>query len=228
MAKKIIPAQFHDKNTHELSFEEMAFVHLSLQSILTKDKHLKSTLMFIYENINHALHIDHAKQLMPYLSLCAILDQLGICYNNKDKTEPKFKNGLKRCLYHFANIDENDEIIDTLYAFRNGLLHNISLTSYDTHNKKHYIFTFNNKIEAVYQKAESIWLDGNYADLDGNFKKYVTHINTKKFTDLVYNCIKCAEKLNEESKLELRLSGGVIQLYFDYIRSLPIINDNNN
>lgn len=222
MEQRIISSNFQEKNVDELSFEEMAFVHLSTRSsnYHVKNAVLRSTLSFVYQNIQHSLNYEYSKQLVPYLSLCAILDQLGICYNRKDKAEPKFENGIKRCLVYFGEFDEDDEIINTLYALRNGLLHNISLTSVDKFKDNHYIFRYNQKIEDVYQKAEEKW-DGNYETLDGNRDKHETHINVDKFKDLVYRCIERASELNQNSQLELRLSGGVRQLFFDYIRSIP-------
>lgn len=222
MEYNITPNKLRDKKIDELSVEEMAFIHLSTSysPISIKNAVLRSTLSFIYQNIQHSLSFEYSKQLMPYLSLCAILDQLGICYNRKDKPEPKFENGIKRCLVYFGEIDEDDEIINTIYALRNGLLHNISLTSIDKFKDNHYIFRYNKEIENVYQKAEEKW-DGNYETLDGNRDKYTTHINVEKFRDLVYNCIQKADDLNQNSQLELRLTDGVRQLFFDYIRSLP-------
>lgn len=221
MEYNITPHKLQDKMLDELSFEEMAFIHLSTSysPISVKDAILRSTLSFIFQNIQHSLSFEYSKQLMPYLSLCAILDQLGICYNRKDRTEPNFENGIKRCLVYFGEVEEDDELINTLYALRNGLLHNISLTSIDKFKGNHYIFRYNKEIETVYQKAEEKW-DGKYETLDGNSDKYTTHINVEKFKDLVYKCTQRADDLNQNSLLELRLSGGVRQLFFDYIRSL--------
>ena len=83
------------------------------------------------------------------------------------------------------------------------------------------------EIENVYQKAEAKW-DGHYETLDGNCDKYTTHINVERFRDLVYKCIQKADDLNQNSDLELRLSGGVRQLFFDYIRSLDKIKTTAN
>ncbi|MDF3078001.1 MAG: hypothetical protein K0S09_1890 [Sphingobacteriaceae bacterium] len=223
MEYNITPGNISNKNVDELSVEEMSFVHLytNYSPISVKNAALRSTLSFIHQNIQHSLNFDYSKQLMPYLSLCAVLDQLGICYNRKDKEEPRFANGIKRCLVYFGEIEEDDEIIDTLYALRNGLLHNVSLTSKGQYNDKHYIFRYNNEIEGVYQKAEKEW-DGIYETLDRNRELYTTYINVEKFRDLVYTCIRKAEDLNQDSMLELRLPGGARQLFYDYIRSLPI------
>jgi hypothetical protein len=223
MEYNITRAKLQEKWINELSFEEMAFVHLdtSYSPITVKNANLRSTLSYIYQNIQHSLYNEYSKQLIPYISLCAILDQLGTCYNRKDKVEPKFENGIKRCLVYFGEIEENDEIINALYALRNGLLHNISLTSNDKFKNKHYIFRYNKEIENVYQKSEEEW-DGSYETLDGNREKYTTHINVEKFRDLVYKCIQKADDLNQNSLLELRLLGGIKQLFFDYIRSISL------
>ena len=221
MEYNITPQKLSDKHIDELTIEEMAFVHLSTSytPITVKDAILRSTLSFINQNIQHSLSFEYSKQLMPYLSLCAILDQLGICYNRKDRPNTKFGNGIKRCLVYFGEIDEDDEIIDTLYALRNGLLHNVSLTSKAKYGNNHYIFRYSEDIGNVYQKADTKW-DGSYETLDGSREKYTTLINVVKFKDLVSRCIQKADDLNQNSLLELRLSGGVKQLFFDYIRSV--------
>jgi hypothetical protein len=219
MEYNITPNKLKDKNIDELTIEEMAFIHLSksYSPISVKNAQLRSTLSFIYQNIQHSLSFEYSKQLMPYLSLCAILDQLGICYDRKDKTEPRYDNGIKRCLVNFGGLDENDDMISILYALRNGLLHNLSLTSNDKFKNKHYLFGYSSEIENVYKKSEKIW-DGNYDTLDGNREKYTTQINVEKFRDLVYQCVQNANDLNQQSLLKLRLTGGVKQLFIDYIR----------
>lgn len=211
-----------EKNIEQLTFEEMAFVHLntSYSPILVKNGLLRSTLSFIHQNIQHSLVFDYSKQLMPYLSLCAILDQLGSCYDRNDKPNHKYTNGIKRALVNFGELNENDDMIDVLYILRNGLIHNVSLTSYDKFNKKHYIFRYNSDIESIYQKAEVNW-NGDYEALDNNREKFVTHINVEKLRDLVFNCVQKAYDLNQTGNLVLRLQGGVRQLFYDYIQLFP-------
>ena len=215
--------QLLTKRIDELTFEEMAFVHLSTSNspIFVKNYQLRSTLSFIYQNICHALVNDASKQLMPYLSLCAILDQLGICYDRIDRTKPRFDNGIKRALVNFAELEQNDKLINVLYALRNGLLHNLSLTSFDKFKNKFYKFRYNNEIEHVYQDAEMEW-NGNYETLDIDPEKYTTHINVEKLQALVFGAIDKANDLNQNSLLELRLEGGLRQLYFDYVRAIEI------
>lgn len=202
----------------DLNMEEMIFTHLNLSEVYIKDRVLISTLTVVWNNINSAMHNDHTKALMPILSMLAILDQLGTCYNRKDMLEPRFqRNGIKRCLYYFGEFDEDDKIHNTLFSLRNGLLHNVSLTSYDRHNDSHYYFAYDKSIENVYEDAQSDW-DGNYDNLDGNGTKFITKISVENLKDLVYTCIKKASDLNNLSKLTLRLQGGIKQLYFDYMR----------
>ena len=219
MTHNITPITLHNKNIDELTMEEMSFIHLSrsYSPISVKSAHLRSTLSFICQNIQHSLQFEYSKQLMPYLSLCALLDQLGICYNRKDKGESKYENGIKRCLVYFGEVNEDDEMIDILYALRNGLLHNLSLTS--KLKNKHYIFSFTKDIETVYENAQNEW-DGNYDTLDRNREKFTTQINVEKFQALVYKCIQKTDDLNQQSLLELRLPGGVKQLFVDYIRGI--------
>lgn len=219
----ITSIQLLKKRIDELTFEEMAFVHLSTNNspIFVKDYQLRSTLSFIYQNICHALVNEASKQLMPYLSLCAVLDQLGICYDRKDKIKPRYSNGIKRALVNFSELDEDDKLIDVLYALRNGLLHNLSLTSFDKYKNKFYKFRYNSEIEDIYQDAEIEW-NGNYVTLDTDPEKYTTHINVEKLQALVFGSIDKANDLNQNSLLELRLEGGLRQLYFDYVRAVRI------
>ncbi len=216
-----IPADLHNLRIDELNEQQMIFVHIQSTAtpIILKNSIARSTLSFICENVNHGLAFDKAKSLMPIISLCSILDQLGICYNRNDLEQPRFQNGIKRCLCYFGEFDEEDPIIDVLYALRNGLAHNVSLTSFDKYKNKYYHFRYDNQIEEIYQPAEIEW-DGDYNTLDNGREKFTTRINIEKFRSLVFNCVYKAEKLNQENKLELRFDGGTKQLFFDYIRTI--------
>lgn len=211
----------HDKEISELTVQEFAFIHLDtgITPIYTKEAGLRSTLSFINQNIHQGLTLENSKQLMPYLSLFAVLDQLGICYERIDQPQPRYSNGIKRALVYFGELEETNELIDVLYALRNGLLHNVSLTSYD--RKKHYRFKYDYQIPTIFQHAEKQW-NGDYVLLDEDPQKYSTSINVNKFRDLVVGCIDKAAELNQSSLLRLRLAGGVRQLYYDYIRSVSI------
>ncbi len=217
----ITPHQLLEKQTHELTLNELAFIHLSdSNSFFTlKNNHVRSTLSFAIQNVRQALNLEYSKQLMPYITLCAILDQLGVCYNRNDKPLPRSENGLKRALVQFGEIDEDDDLINIIYSLRNGLLHNISLTSFDKKNTAFYKFRYNSEITTIYKEAEEDW-DGSYQTLDTNPEKFTTHINVKLFSELVFSCLYKANFLNQNNNLVLRLDGGLIQLFFDYILSI--------
>ncbi len=217
----IVPNQLLPKQIEELTLNELAFIHLSdSNSFFTlKDHLLRSTLSFAIQNIRQALNLDYSKQVMPYITLCAILDQIGICYDRNDKQLPIFENGLKRALVQFGEIDENDDLINIIYALRNGLLHNISLTSFDRKNNKYYKFRFNPEITTIFREAEIHW-DGSYETLDSDPERFTTHINAKLFSDLVFSILDKANSLNQSNNIDLRLQGGLKQLYFDYILAI--------
>lgn len=215
------PHQLLEKHTHELNLNELAYIHLSdSNSHFTLKKNLvRSTLSFAIQNVKQALNLEYSKQLMPYMTLCAILDQIGICYDRNDKPLPRSGNGLKRALIQFGEVDEDDDLINIIYSLRNGLLHNVSLTSFDKKNEKFYKFRYNSQITSIYKDAEETW-DGSYETLDTNPEKFTTHINVKLFSDLVFSCVDKANSLNHTNNLVLRLEGGLIQLFFDYILSI--------
>lgn len=214
----VVPQQLVNKSIDELTFNEMAYVHLSdsTSSFVLKDHLVRSTLSFAVQNVKKALKHEFSKQLMPYITLCSILDQLGICYNRNDKPQPRFSNGLKRALVQFGEISGDDELINVIYSLRNGLLHNISLTSFDLKKGKFYKFRYNSSIESIYKKSDEEW-NGSYETLDSNPNKFLTHINIDLFSELVFACLDKATTLNETNNLELRLEGGLRQLFFDYI-----------
>ncbi|MGL6129674.1 hypothetical protein [Chryseobacterium artocarpi] len=217
----ITPHQLLEKHTHELNLNELSFIHLSdsISFFTLKENHVRSTLSFAIQNVRQALNLEYSKQIMPYMTLCAILDQIGICYDRNDKPLPKFTNGLKRALVQFGEIDEDDDLINIIYSLRNGLLHNISLTSFDKKNGKFYRFRYNSEITSIYKEAEGNW-NGSYETLDTDPAKFTTNINAKLFSDLVFSCIDKANSLNRTNNLILRLEGGLMQLFFDYILSI--------
>lgn len=219
----IAPVDLHNLKIEELNHQQMIFIHLQPTSVPLILKHcvVRSTLSFICENVNHGLCFDRSRSLMPIISLCSILDQIGVCYNRKDMSEPRFSNGIKRALYYFGEFNEDDVIIDIIYALRNGLTHNVSLTSYDKYKGKYYHFRYDKDIDSVYKLPEIEW-DGNYDTLDTGREKFTTLINVKKLQSLVFNCIRKAEGLNEENQLTLRLYGGLKQLFFDYMRIIEL------
>jgi len=225
MANNITRETLREKEVQELTLEEMIFIHLadSDSPIIVKDLYLKSTLSFLKRNIQHSLNNDHGKDIIPYIGLCTILDQLGTCYNIKNAQEPRFNsNGIKRCLVYFGEFNENDKLIDVLFALRNGLLHKASLTSHDQYKNKYYHFRWDNDITEIFKEAEKEW-NGNYDLLDQPGEQYLTLINVDLLKKLVYRCMDKAAKLNQNSLIELRLAGGKRQLYYDYIRTSEIL-----
>ncbi|SFI85861.1 hypothetical protein [Myroides guanonis] len=223
----IQPIQFKNKYINQLTIREMSFIHLDHHNIphIVKDHLLRSTLSFTSQNIRHALNNDYSKQLIPLIGLFTILEQLGKCYDRMDISNIRFQNNIKRALVNFGGIDQNDELIDVLYALRNSLLHSASLISHgeNSANKdKHYRFRYSSEIQHIIQESKVKW-NGCYEELDGNTEKYTTLINVDLLVKFVFSCIEKASALNQENLLRLRLEGGVRQLYFDYIKSNPLL-----
>ena len=223
MNLNITPKSIRNKYTDELTLNELIFVHLDLFTggIGVKDRILRSTLSFIMENIEHGFALDKSKILMPLLSCLSVLDQLGICYERTDIKAPKFENGIKRALYYFGELQEDDPMINTLYALRNGLLHNVSLVSIDKFKNNHYHFRYDYEIDVIYEQAQIKW-DGDFNKLDGTNGEYTTAVSPDKIRKLVKICIYRAAELNMESKLKLILKQGIKELYFSYIRYTKI------
>lgn len=218
----MVPKDFENKYPDDLTSQELSFIHLDISNstYLLKECKIRSMLSFIIEGIQMTMVNDRAKDVMPIMSLMSILDQLGICYNNTEKGESKYRNGIKRALYYFGEIDENDNTIKVLYALRNGLLHNISLVSKNQNDPtENYYFRYNSDIEGVFKPAEMPWT-GDYSNLD--MDKNVTLVNTENLKLLVDKCLHNASTLNKENMLHIRLTGGLKELFYCYLRTIPI------
>lgn len=213
-------SEIESKEISELSQMEMSMIHLntSYSTKIAGDSLLRSTLSVLVQNINHASQFRRSKNIMPLQSCMCILDQLGICYNIKGKPEPRFQNGIKRGLYYFAHLDEDDPNINVLYALRNGLLHNVSLVSVDKHRDNHYFFRYARNDDHIVVSAEEKW-DGCFETLDPSTDRFTTLISPNKIRELVIQAVEYASELNKESKLELRLEGGARELFYTYILS---------
>ena len=214
------PKDFETKHPEELTAQEISFIHLdtSYGAYTLEACRTRSMLSIIMEGIQMTMVNDRAKNLMPVMSLMSILDQLGICYNNTDKSETTLGNGIKRALYYFGDFDQSDDTIKVLYALRNGLLHNISLVSKNQFKAdENYFFRYNTEIEEIYQPADELW-NGDFSNLD--LDKNVTLINPKNLKLLTDKCLERARQLNMENKLQIRLDGGLPELFYSYLRTI--------
>ncbi len=84
--------------------------------------------------------------------------------------------------------------------------------------KGNYYFRYNSDITDIYKPADIKWT-GDYSNLD--MIKNVTLINTSNLKSLVDKCLDTAQKLNEDNKLRIRLVGGLEELFYCYLRTIP-------
>ncbi|PPK95440.1 hypothetical protein LY01_01027 [Nonlabens xylanidelens] len=214
------------KHITELSEQEIIELHLDRYSMSYQliDCQIRSTLSFLYEAIQHTTHNTRTKNLVPIMAILSALDQLGICYNRTDLST-NFTNGIKRCLILLAEKESDDNILKILPALRNGLIHNVSLVSKAKYeNQPNFIFRYSNDeddIDEVYQESSRVW-DGNFSTLSNNGREhYTTLINIEKLKELFDNCLIKAVELNRNNLLRIRLNGGMEELFYNYLRTVP-------
>lgn len=203
----------------ELNQQEIIRIHLdSADPALTIDYSIVSTLATLNREINHALSNNRSKNILPIIGAMAIIEQLGECYTRTDMHVFTNNNAssLKKGLYYFGNKLENDPFIETIYALRNGLVHNASFYSVDRYeNGRNYNFTYDDTIQDVYLPASVAW-DGRFQNIsETNF----TLINPRKLVEFTSDMIRNVSTLNQQQGvLQVQLADGLNELIFRYLK----------
>ena len=88
-------------------------------------------------------------------------------------------SGIKKALYYFGGFGANDAATQSLYAFRNALVHNASLLN--ERNGVYYSFRYDSAVHSVVVPAAQPW-DGKMASLNDNT---TTIVNPGQLVELV-------------------------------------------
>lgn len=212
----------YNKELAELYENEISSIHLdatSISPIKLKSHLARSTMSFAMEEIRAALQSDRTKSIIPLIGMVAILEQLGNCYSDVGIESPNLENGIKRALYYFGNFEPTDKTIKLLYAFRNGLVHDLSLLSKNPKDgTENYVFGYDYELPELFRSATEDW-NGNMDDIDHD--KNTTSINPTELLKLVTRCVNKANEAKKAGTLEIRLAGGAKEILSRYIRIIP-------
>ncbi|HKH21333.1 MAG TPA: hypothetical protein VKB53_10725 [Gammaproteobacteria bacterium] len=122
----------------KLPSKKIIDMHLFDDVSYIEEGQVLSTLKVMQMESAHANSLRYSENLLPLLGSFAILDQLGNSYSNSVKR--RYRNphasGIKKCLYYFADKDEDDLEIKAIYALRNALVHKCSLVAEEERHKK--------------------------------------------------------------------------------------------
>ena len=145
------------------------------------------------------------------LGYFSILDQIGKCFSNSERSINNKDNDIIQALRNFTDVSEEE--IYALYALRCALIHEYSLFNMPkTKNKiELLVHRFSITIGDYYPLItlpKNQW-NGNFGT---NFKNDETIVNVEKFCDLVENIYNYICKLFDEGKLNIKLKGGSDEL----------------
>jgi hypothetical protein len=207
------------KRFYDLTEQEVVLIHLAGAECSTSDCRVLSSLARIEIEARHAINYDKSKVFLPLLAAFAILDQVGGCYRDSSKAQVlnEKASGVKKALYYFFGFGDNDDSVKTLYALRNGVLHDASLISHAANGVDHYWFRFDTEMEEIVKVAPEPW-SGDFKDWSD---KNLSLVNPVALINHISDMLTHLNRLNEAGNLELVLPGGCTELCARFLYTVP-------
>lgn len=167
----------------QLNLDEVIYAHLTRSyHTNTRDHLLRSCLHEVEEEMRQSRGLQVTSRYAPVMCAFALLDQIGSTYSDLSKQPYPDKNasGIKKALYYWAGYSANDPETKALYAFRNGIDHDGSLTS-EAKSGEWYIFRYRQNLGSPVELSQTPW-DGTAATLGS---ETTTLIDVRELTELV-------------------------------------------
>lgn len=206
------------KPWNQLSESEVINIHLYSEISTTTDYIILSTLRRIEREARHAIANEYSKSFLPLMACYAILDQVGKCYKNKQKSPYTHQNanGIKKAAYYFLGYEENGDLTKTLYGLRNGIVHDASYVSH-AKDGSHYWYRWDDEQTEIIRTPSMPW-DGT---LGSRSDSNCSFVNPKVFMDSVSEMLNRMMDLNKSGYLSLSMDGGVDELALRYLHLKP-------
>ncbi len=171
------------KRLMDLTDDEIVYCHLGVRPReWTRDHILSSCLDDVETEMRQSRGTQLTSNYVPLLAAFAILDQIGSCYEDRSLApHPRGGSAIQRALYHFGGLPPLSAEVSHLYALRNGLVHDASLTSHNLQKTAWFIFRFNRTMPEVIRLPATPW-DGT---ANGLVAGTTTWINPRELTELV-------------------------------------------
>lgn len=196
-----IDEYFGTKYLHELTIEELAYIHLDTNSTcnIVRNCKLYTCLRDLLETVSASFNNIRTKQYVPLFTCFSILDQIGQIYGRLDKTT-KYKNGIKRALALYSSLNDS-ESLDLLVTLRHCLFHNGSLAGINDQSKKETKIFFRMAVDSgrLLTPAKEKW-DGIYRNEMGN---YTTKIDLKELQKITVSVVETCRNKHLEGKLRI-------------------------
>ena len=207
------------KLLRELDEDEMVYCHLSYRGReRSKDNLVISCLDGIETEMRQARGVRVTSKYAPLLAGFAILDQIGSCYADLDKPpHPQAGSAIHRALYYFMGLNAMSAEVKALYALRNGLVHDASLTC-KTAAGDWYIFRYQDTLASSIKLAQRPW-NGSIADLSDDT---LTLVNPRHFTDQISAALVALRKCHVERPDKLKVLISPEDILLKYLFWHPI------
>jgi hypothetical protein len=202
------------KNLRDLTENELIEIHIGghISAVKLSDFMVVSTLQLARQAMASNLCSDRAKPYGVPMTAFAILDQLGSCYGLKDSSSENDQS-VKRVLTDFSGLDQPK--IESLYAFRNGLMHDASYVDVSNKNIKR-IFRNNPALNSVVQPSSCAWDGFTFPDND-----FTTWVNLDLLPSLVDEVISQVHHAREGHRLHVKLSSR--EVLHRYLMWVPLL-----
>ena len=176
---------FSSKQLHELTIEELAYVHLNRTHAFThlNNQKLSSSLYDFLETAQASANNSRTRIYTPMLACFAVLDQIGGAYRRKSMTS-QYQNGIKVALDLFGTYSKEE--IEHLTTLRNGIYHDGSLLSKNRNGKTNVTFRLSSSASKTITMPEKAW-DGFYHD---SLTEYTSKINVRLLKNDVEQIVK--------------------------------------
>lgn len=182
----IVVRNLESQELQHLSLDDVVYCHLSTRSPeLTKRHAVHTTLELVELEMRQSRGVQNTASYAPLLTGFALLDQIGGCYADTAKPpHPNKGSAIEHALYYFMGYSPQGPEVQAIYALRNGMVHEGSLTC-KTKSQAHYIFRYDFSLNMAIQLAATPW-DGQAATLGPST---TTLINPRVLTDDISTAI---------------------------------------
>lgn len=193
---------FDQKRLDELTLDEVVYCHVRANPLWCKDVTVVSHLEQINTEMRQARGLQVTKNYASLLAAFAILDQIGSCYEDSSQgAHPAGGNAFKRALFYFGHLPAMGAEINALYALRNGLVHDGSLTSQDQKTGKWYCFRYFSRMSEPVRLPTQNW-DGTFQSLSN---EKLCLINSRELTEIASRAIHRVDHLLQCERNKLNI-----------------------
>lgn len=198
----MIVRNLEGQELEDLSHEDIVYCHLSTRSPeFTKRHAIHTTLELVELEMRQSRGVKNTASYAPLLTGFALLDQIGGCYADLAKPpHPNQGSAIEHALYYFMGYNAQGPEVRAIYALRNGMVHEGSLTC-KTKSQAHYIFRYDSSLKSAIQLAATPW-DGQATTLGPDT---ITLINPRILTDDISAAINSLRDCFFERRSDLKI-----------------------